>query len=390
MGSNAFYPNLNEFCRKYLVVDQKISPDEASKFDARWRKTEAEIFENLLLFDKVTFKVFGENIPFALLLNLIGQNGLEELAEQGAIGFTLWTPGVVFLQKNIEGIDSIASITHNSPAHSDPETSLELAFGWMRNKPKRATRRALIRKFRDLYELPDKNLPADMVSFVKSAFFSGRLAKFGFDPTTQALDTLNTEDKKAMTACASELLEYSYLLARGMTSISKGTYYDFFTESQKRISLAEKQITAFIEIAKIENFPDLQALHEKISNPYDKLIKLRRTSASTVFRSWLFDNANNAQDISEITTAYISAIAEPNGFFQTWKGKIVKSIISSSIGAGAGGLAAGSLGALFGAVAAHAVEPACEPIIDLLDDYLLDGLTKGWTPRLFVDQLRKF
>jgi hypothetical protein len=91
-ASNVFYPSLNDFCRKYLVVGPTpLSRSDELQFAARDAAERASLFEHLLLFDTVSIKVYGENVPLALMLRLFGEKGLEALIEQKAIRFVLWT-----------------------------------------------------------------------------------------------------------------------------------------------------------------------------------------------------------------------------------------------------------------------------------------------------------
>lgn len=94
MGQTIFYPDLNDFCRTYLVSGRIITPAEQVQFQVRLKEQNASIFERLLLFDKISFKVYGENILVPYLINQLGQDAFETLLDQEAIGFTLWTPVV--------------------------------------------------------------------------------------------------------------------------------------------------------------------------------------------------------------------------------------------------------------------------------------------------------
>lgn len=380
LNSNVFYPRLNDFCRKYFVQGANPTRQEIQNIAPALRQVQEDIFENFLLFDKVSFKVFGENIPLTLLLRFFEIKRLEELIEQEAIDFILWTPTILTLVDNIKGVNPIASGVHNSGPHCDPEQSLELGFNWMQQPPKRSVRRSLVRKLRDVYRLPDHSLPHDAAAFITSGFHGGKLSAYGLDPKEKEYDSLTSIDKKTLALCAEDLLEYSFILANQMTSISKGEYFNFFCESKRKISLATDTSTAFNEICRIEDFPDLKALFSQIENPFQKIVSLRNKRASVKFRKWLHEYTDNEFNIHPITHDYIQAIVSPRGFFQTWKGKFTKTIVTSSIGAALGG----GVGAAVGATAAH----FADPMIDLVDDYLLDGLTKGWTPRLFVDELR--
>ena len=56
-------------------------------FDARRIEQKDALFEQLLLFDKITFKVYGENLLIPVLISFFGEKGFDALVEQGAINF---------------------------------------------------------------------------------------------------------------------------------------------------------------------------------------------------------------------------------------------------------------------------------------------------------------
>jgi hypothetical protein len=389
MTSNVFYDGLNEFSRKYFVADSKLSAVEISQFSVQRQQVEATVFENLLLFDRVSLKVFGENIPLAVLLNLFGERGLEELIEQDALEFILWTPFVAFMEDYNEGIDPLVSGTHNSKAHSDPEESIELGLNWMTNKPLRSKRRALVRKLRDLYRIPADDLPHNAVGITKSAYSSGKLKAYGFDPEKRDIRKLNQTEKQRLCTCAEDLLEYTYLLSNKMTSFSKREFFEFFAQSQNRLKVANAKSVAFCKLAELEEFPDLKTLYTQLEAPLQKMLKVRGKRSSQRFRSWL-DNPTppDERSASEITKEYIDAIANAKGFFQTTTGKLTKTAATSSIGAGIGAVIGGIPGVVMGASVGKILEPAADIALDLVDQFLIDGLTKGWTPRIFIDDLR--
>jgi len=132
MGQTIFCPGLNEFCRKYLDADRAVAPADPAQFAIRLAEENTSLFEQFMLFDKISFKVYGENILVPYLIGQLGQNVFESLVEQGAIGFTLWTPLVTYLTQDIPGVIALQAGAQSSPAHSDPEASLELGFKWMR------------------------------------------------------------------------------------------------------------------------------------------------------------------------------------------------------------------------------------------------------------------
>nr|WP_315425690.1 hypothetical protein [uncultured Albidiferax sp.] len=388
MTSNVFYSNLNDFCRKYMVQGAPLTKEDLASFDVRRKKIEAEIFENLALFDQINFKVYGENIPLALLVNLLGEKGIDQLIDQDALKFTLWTPIVVQMVESIDGIDPIASGVLSSKAHTDPEESIELGLNWLSSKPDRAKRRELNKKLRNLYVLPSAELPKNAVDLTKSAYQSGRLDLFGFNHALTPYQSITTEEKERLLKCTDDLLEYSYMLSKGLTSFSKSEFYEFFILSQERISMASERTGAFSKISTIEQFPDLQSLHSQIYKPYDKILEVRSKWNAKRFREWL-NEKSDPETKTEITKEYIDAIVDQKGFFQTRTGKLTKTIAMASIGSGIGALIAGVPGSVTGAALIKAAEPAVDFALDLVDEFLLDGLTKGWSPRVFVDDIRK-
>lgn len=68
-----FYPQLNDFCRKYLDSSRAVSPMDQNLFPQRLADIQKSIFEQFLLFDQVSFGVHGENIPLAVLINFFGR-----------------------------------------------------------------------------------------------------------------------------------------------------------------------------------------------------------------------------------------------------------------------------------------------------------------------------
>jgi len=378
-----FYPDLNELCRKYLVIGNQVSPEDAALAVARFKNLEAALFEQMLLFDKVSFKVYGENIPLAFLINILGDKAFEALLEQEAIQFVLWTPNVFYMKTEIPGVHPIASGNLDSPAHSDPETSIELGLNWMRNKPSARLKRHLVKKIAPHYLLPDKELAGRAVDI------TNKLISLGLSPLMKPLEGLAEKERSILCDCATELLEYSFLIEHRMSSYSKLRYFNLFSESVRKIKDAGATTLNFNELAKLEGFPDLKTLYPQIENGLRKLPDLRDKRSTRKFRAWLAAT-EGSEPGGEIARDYVESIANAKGILDTARGKFTKSVLMTAVGAGIGvAIEASPAAAVLGAGAAKALEPAAELGLDLLDSFLLDGLLKGWTPRMFFDDLRK-
>src|SRR5580658_1584511 len=95
-----FDSEINAFCRQFLVKVPGAPEPSAAAFSAGMASLRKTLFENLLLFDKLSLKVTGESIPISLLIGAFGRKGFDALIEQQAIEFVLWNEKVGFLVKN--------------------------------------------------------------------------------------------------------------------------------------------------------------------------------------------------------------------------------------------------------------------------------------------------
>jgi hypothetical protein len=389
MGQTIFYPGLNDFCRTYLVTNRIVTPAELVQYPVRLREEKASIFEQLMLFDKISFKVYGENILVPFLISQLGMDAFEALLDQGAIGFTLWTPVVTHLIQDIPGVVALQSGTQSSPAHSDPEMSIELGLKWM-NKQQLfpGARRRLIKKLVPLYNVPSPNLSRDAVGMTVSAFNSGKLNALNFSSSGKDIGNLALPERKELCRCATEILEYSYLLQHQMTSFSSKQYFSLFDESASKIQTQTKIPAEFNRLARLEGFPNLKDLYAELNDPFKKLPKLRSKDSSVTFRKWLTETSLSKND-ADITKEYVDSIAESKGFFETRKGKLTKSVVMTAISTGIGALIGGAAGAMGGAAAGKPLEIGADWVLDLVDEFLISGLTKGWSPRMFFDDLGK-
>lgn len=353
----------------------------------KWEEQEAALFEQLMLFDKISFKVFGENILVPVLIRMFGLKGFEALIEQKSIGFTLWSSDVTYLVSEVPGVDPLQFIVHNSGPHVDPEASIMHGFRWMKEKLSLDARRRLTRKLLPFYQVVPKELSEQAVHNVHSAYRSGALKLLGVN-TEQDIRHLPVDARAVLAKCASEVMEYSYLLGARMTSFSNPHYYALFNHSASKVQAAEPIQKNFNSIASIEGFPDLKGLRSELGISLSKLPKLRQKRSAAQFREWLSTTTYSATD-ALITREYINAIADAKGFFETRKGKVTKSVAMTAIGTGIGTLIGGAEGGAAGAITGKLLEPAADFALDLLDEFLISGLTKGWTPRMFFDDLRK-
>lgn len=384
--STIYIDSLNTFCQKYFI-DRGVPLSPQDRLLARNRRInlDSEIFENLMLYDSVNFKVYGENVPLAYLTNALTIKGIERLIEKKALGFTLWTPNLMTIVDNIDGLVPIVHGRVNSQVHSDPEESIKAGLNFLINKLPNKQIINLTRKIRDCYLLPKDGLESDAASVALSAYEKNKFKLLGFDTTGLDIHHLNKEQKIKLLNCATTFLEYKFLISENFISHTNKNFSLLFEDSFNSISQSSV-IDYYSKITIIENFPDLFSLGKELKNPLGNVVTLRDKKNIKKFRTWITD-AMETTDLKEITRVYIDEIQNAKGFFDTTKGKVSKSLFMWSVGAGLGSFV-GPEGALIGGALGTAVAPLTNVSLDMLDEYMISEMIKGWTPRMFFDELR--
>lgn len=64
--------NLNDFTRKYFIKGNEHLIKNVNNFPLEYESIKNSLIEQLLVHDCITFKVNGENIPLAFLINTLG------------------------------------------------------------------------------------------------------------------------------------------------------------------------------------------------------------------------------------------------------------------------------------------------------------------------------
>ncbi|WP_339731074.1 hypothetical protein [uncultured Pseudomonas sp.] len=385
--STAYLTKPNEFSHKFLLKGQyQPTLEDIMLFPQRFEAIKASTFESMLLFNTINFKVVGENIPLAVLATEIGTKGIEELIDQEALRFTHWTPMILHFVGNIPGVYPLASGRHRSKAHNDPEESISLGLNALAQKLNKKERKTLIRKVRDLYEYAEDNIEHKSKDYVLSAFDSNKLSKLGLDKEIHDIYQLPSHLKEKLSKCAEELLEYKHITNAKLTSTDSIGSHILLNECINKI-IKINHPEAFSKIIEIENFPDLRKVYSNISAPLRQAVKIRSNKNTRKFRSWLDETVEN-NELSEISKAYIDAVANKKGFFDSHAGKLTKTTVMALAGAGVGAIT-GPVGLAVGGTIGALVAPAADIGFDLVDEYVLSGLLKGWSPRMFIEELRK-
>ncbi len=384
MSKLVLHKNLNEFSRKYLVKGNEHPIRDAIMFPSELKSVINEVAEQLLYHDGIAFKVYGENIPLAVLINSFGVKGIEHLLEQKAIEFVLWTPTVTYIVDDIPGLLPLQSGSLNSMAHSDPEESATLGLNWMQHPLPRRTRRYLVRKITKAYKLPDPGISAHAVEFGYQGYKDNIFAQFGL-PNEKSLEKLGKAERAKLCSFSDECLELAILSSFKYDSIESKRLTALNRTELQRLHHAKVIENMADYIFKIENVPNFKELISQGVIDIKQMPKIRSHNSSVKFRSWIskFEGSTSSEDIVK---EYLNSILDSKGVFETLQGKFLKTLGVTALSGTVGGLIGGEIGLLVGVTASKVAESFIDLGLNLLDAYFFEGLTKGWSPRHYIDK----
>lgn len=383
MASLVFNKELNSFARKYLVKGTSQSKNKKNIIYEYNRVTQ-KIGEMFLRHEGVAFKVYGENIPLAILTNLFGTSGVEKLLEQEAIKFILWTPIITYNSSNIDGILPLQPGNLSSEVHGDPEKSATLGLKSMANPTKKSDRRRLIRKVIRSYEVPPPNAANKAVRFGHEGYKSNIFKNMGLS-NKKNITKLNKNERAKLCSLSTKCLELAILSEfkyHTLDSINLMSLNRIEFNRLQKAKIIEKMEDKLFELEHLPNFSEL--IRKEVIDIKD-IPKLRAEKDALKFRSWISSQADKSNS-KEITKEYLDSITESKGFFETNKGKLIKTIGVTSFSIGIGSLIGGGAGGLIGGVLGkNTLEPLVDLGLNLLDTYILSGIIQGWHPRHYFD-----
>lgn len=146
-------------------------------------------------------------------------------------------------------------------------------------------------------------------------------------------------------------------IPRGSEKILKGKL--------ARANINSAAIDNFLSLLDLENVPDPGAGVKAGDLSFDKIWRIRQSSDSIRFRKWLkIADVGNARDLEKM---YVSSLGHKS-FYEKFPTKIIKFAITK---------------------AADVLLPGSGTILEVADSFFVEKWLQGYSPKLFLDQLRK-
>jgi len=371
---------LNDFTRKYLVTGNGLHGLTQRGFEIELNAVLGEISEQLLYYKGISFYVYGENIPLAMLIRVFGVRGLESLFEQEAVEFVFNTPAVMYSVDDVKGMmPLVSSAGFTTKAHSDPEESATLGLKWLSNPLHKRVEKNIIKKAIKVYKTPSEGISKSAASFGIDGYNNNLFGKMGL-PKERDISDLNRAEREKLCSFAQECVTLSILSEFNYNSLNSFHTAKLIDIQLELLKKADKIKEATNSLFELENVPNFKAMVRDKVIKYEDIPKMRKSRDAMKFRNWV-DSVSCKTDSTEIVSEYLNSIESTKGILEKEPVKLLKTISICAVSGVIGGLISGSGGAIIGGVAGKALEPAVNLGISVFDGYILNGLLKGWNPR---------
>jgi len=344
----------------------------------------AGLFEQLLIFDKVTISTNATNFALAFLISRLGINTVERLLEYGYIKVLLWTPVIITGSGHqLEDGTIDESVIYGQPPivagtigdkDIDPEENIHRAINLFNLH--RDRRRIFTRTASKHYIVPNgMEFSSDSAKFVIDAYENDNLTGLGL-PFEKETNQLDLEQRRKLLGLGNRVLETAILSKYGFKSFENYEHYKICEKNLNNIGKAYNVTESATSILNLENLPDLKSLFKSQRLNFDDIFRLRHLSNAKYFRKWINQVSADA-NAQEVTREYLNEIKGSSKFFNSEGGKFVRNIGMFGASTALGTAIAGPAGAIAGFG------------LGLLDSFVLDGILVGKNPSMFIDDIRR-
>lgn len=344
----------------------------------------AGLFEQLLIFDKITISTNRVNFALAFLISKLGINIVEKLFDYGYIKIMIWSPVIVTgsgRQLDDGSIDE--SVIYGQPPIAagslsdedlDPEKNIHNAlthFNFHRERKRTFTRRAL-----NGYVIPNgMAFSTDSSKLVIDAYVNNNLSALGL-PFEKDPNQLDLGQRKLLLDLGHKVLETAILSEYSLKSYENYEHFEICRQNISNIGKAYNVSGNTETIFNLEDLPNLKQLYLSERMDFESVFKIRHLSNAKHYRKWINEVGENA-NAKEITKEYLNQIKGNTQFFESTEGKFIKNLGVFGVNTALGSALAGPVGIAAGYA------------LGLLETFWLDNLLKGKNPSLFIDEIKK-
>lgn len=343
--------------------------------------------EALVVSPSVTIRLDGANVVAPLLAQRFTPRVLEELLDEGALRFVLFSGAIVqFVDPSSFPIMLGAIARQPIPALNDIEFATK--DGYRAVELSLNLKRRLIRKTLSHTELTPEAAPQRAVNLTFAAINRGDVIDRGFSPDRLAEQTMNRDEATRLQGLASEIFETTVIFDRKLAVGEGDVPWARVRHALDHLKPDGDGWTTLERIYHAEAVPSVQALLEAGVITYSDILRIRRHKATEGFRDWLWrlDGSN----VSDVAARYLEVMKRgldrnDRRWFRTGRVSLLN-VVST-----AGGTVLGSVDGTLGAIGGFIAGAVLSTGVSLLDEFWLQEALQGPNPRRFAtDVLRAY
>jgi hypothetical protein len=356
------------------------------------QQIKAGLFEQLLIFDRITISTNRLNFGLTFLINRLGLAIVERLIDCGYIQFMIYSPILVTGQgRKMENGTIDISVIYDQPpiaagslSNEDLEPDRNIHYALSNFDLSREIKRNFTKKAVKSYIIPDgMQISTSSEKLVIDAYLNNNLVNLGL-PFEKEPQKLELEQRAILLELGHKVIETSILSKYNLKSYENIEHFEICRQNFSNIGKAFNIANNTSEILKFENVPNLRELYINEKLDFESIFKIRHLPTAKYYRKWINEVGENS-NCSEVTEAYINEIKGKGKFLETGKGKFIKNLSSFGISTGLGTAIGGVVGATVGAL----LQPVADYGLGLLETFWLDNFLKGKNPSMFVEELKK-
>lgn len=396
---------VTDVSHQYVLERKKLDSIQRAVEPIKADLMYAELFEQLLLFDRVSI-ILGsmDNSALAALVVGFGFPELERAIALEVIEVVLpRTMSMVGMgpegagRKDPSLLSGVPPVVYGVPqggAFGNPEEAVLDALKYVAGY-KEHEKQSFAKRIAPHIKLGSLNDGDKAVKIVTDAYESDALRPVGLPFVGTSL-AFSAESRFHFQHLTSEIEKTIFVAENNYGLYNTPAVYSI---AKQAVGLVEDALNiqkggdTILEEA--ERIPNLRALYLSRKAGFATAMQLRERNDNALFRKWIQD-ASNPAERSYIISKYIEAISKPTGFSETIPGQLLKGLFMQGIGPAVGAaaaLASGGIsvaaGGLWGYAAGAVAKPVIEAGANLFLDKIAGSMYKGWTPKQFVNRVKK-
>lgn len=333
-----------------LACFKGLVPDPNGEARGRLWRLPQTLSDMLMVVPRLSFKVTGENVPLAALVQILGAEVVEELLTDGDLEFILWRDYVAIVQTPIDGLIPFVPGNFTNPENSDPEASnargLLSASSLDDAGRKRLTNLATART-----TTTDANGAKQAWQALVDLHKRGDLESYGV-PADRPLSEITPEQKARLGLELANLHHAAELVERELDLHEAPQTWNALLLLAREVNSSPQVPCTATELLSEENAPSVGDLvARKLITPRE-VLNLRRSPEARAFREWLWTRRDPANTSAVLEEYRALIFKERSGIENRLLYRAVRVTALSAVAAEAERAVTGTSGAAAGATVA--------------------------------------